>query len=152
MTTAETLTTVLSAIAIVVSVAAYLNSRRESNIADQSAAATIYNQMVVAILELDKIHLNNPKVRTFFYENRPLDPRDELAPQVHAIAEITLDTFEIVLAQIRLNPNRFRTAEPQDRRWITDSFQHSQVLRDDFDAHTQWYGSDLLTLRKQACS
>lgn len=118
-------------------------------IARESASATIYDRMVTAILELDKVHLNNPEVRPFFYDDRPLDPNDKITPKVHAIAEMTVDTFEIVLTQIRLNQDRFRSGE-QDRRWITESFQRSRVLRDTFDATSRWYGPDLLGLRQKA--
>jgi hypothetical protein len=122
---------------------------RHMSIANDSAAATIYDRTTAAVFELDKIHVAYPELRPFFYENRELRKDDPLAPRVFAVAEMTLDTFQIVLTQIRQNPRRYPDYA-SDRHWIVDAFKNSKVLRDYMDAHKTWYAGEVLDLRRQA--
>lgn len=122
--------------AIVVSLGSAVLSIRQSNIANESAAVATYERTFNLVMKLDQVHLDHPEVRPYFYQDRPLDQDDPNANLVHAIAEMTLDQFSIILTQVSSNPNRYVDIRGY-KAWMIDSFKHSRILREYVDDHAR---------------
>jgi hypothetical protein len=138
-----------SLLPLVISIIALSVSIRQWRVVNEATTTTVYDRTVSMVLEIDRAHLNNPKLRPFFYENRHLDKKDPDANQVEALAEVILDCFEILLTEIKDHPNRYPHSDG-DRAWIVDSFKHSEVLRDYLDSHKQWFAGEIFELRQKA--
>jgi hypothetical protein len=134
----------LSVGAIIVSLGSAVLSVRQSNIANESAAVATSERTFNLVMKIDQVHLDHPEVRPYFYQDRPLGQNDPQANLVHAIAEMTLDHFSIILTQVSANPNRYVDIRGY-KAWMADSFKHTSVLPDYLDEHASWYEQNCLS-------
>ena len=49
--------------------------------------------------DLDKVFVQYPELRPYFYANKDIDEKDPVYPRALAVAEYTADTMDSVLAQ-----------------------------------------------------
>jgi hypothetical protein len=136
---------------VLISLIALVVSVEQSRFANEETAASVYNRTANVVLEKDRAYLENYELRPYFYQNRHLDESDPKADKVKAMAELTLDCFQMILAGIDANPHRYSSPE-EDRAWILDSFKHSEVLRDYVAANRRGFSNEMLALRDKAAS
>jgi hypothetical protein len=136
------------ALSIVLSLIALFVSLHQYYIAREGVSVNEYNSGAYPEIELDKAYLANSELRPYFYENKHLDSNDPARMRVLALAEMSLDCFQVVLTQDKEHPNSASKEErDEDFQWIADSFKNSEVLRDYMDSHQSWYQKELRDLR-----
>jgi|SRR6185437_6251618 len=140
--------TVTSAIAVIISALALTVSIHETRLSNEGTASAVYDRTETMILDLDKTFLAHPALRPYFYDNQPLALTDGKGDETRALAELTLDTYEIILSELRDHPDRYQGKDEYDA-WIADGFRNSTVLSKYFDAHSRWYSPALQALRRE---
>jgi len=138
-----------TAVPIFISVAALAVSVRQATLSAEITNSTVYDRGVNVVLDLDKVYLANADIRSYFYENLRLEKADPNLHRVEALAEMTLDTYEIVLLEIRTHPSHYPSLT-EYHQWVIDGFRMSEVLRNYFDKHASWYSKELGELRRSS--
>jgi len=125
-----------------------LNTAQSEQVA-KSVRANVENAIVTHVTSLDQVFMKDPDLTPYFYENKPIDPKDKLYPKVSATAVMVLDVFDLVATQNKHYPEFWDTPEAWDR-WMIDTFSQSPILRNYLDSHPKWYGKNLNALREKA--
>jgi hypothetical protein len=96
------------------------------------------------ILDMDKMFLEHPDLRPYFYQDgtnqiRCIHDDDTNCVQVMAACEFVMDTFDCFLAQrVRYG---HQTIDADWTDWMKDTFSHSPSLALYMDEHQNWYKS-----------
>lgn len=133
---------------IVLSLLALSISLWQVHVANKGVSVNAYTAGSDPEIELDKAYLANHDLRPYFYENKHLDSNNPARTRVLALAEMSLDCFQVVLVQGTDNHDSLTKEEQEeDLNWIAESFKNSEVLRDFLDSHQSWYSKQLRDLR-----
>jgi hypothetical protein len=136
---------VISIIAVIFSVAAsvlsVVSARRDSTV-------VTYNSTTDLTLQVDRLFIDFPHLRPYFYDNVPVPADSGDRNQVLAAAEFFLDVLECIWDR-KSEYSRKDVAAWQ--RWILDLFDTAPVLRTYFVETSTWYPT-LLDLHTQAGS
>lgn len=121
----------------------------ENKLSDRALKEGALVPLKLQQLEIDKIFIEQPHLRKYFYENVPLgDPNSPESAQALAMAEYILDHFAAIL------PHTTVKGEPLTstiwRNYIRDSCANSRVLSDTLRTRRQWYPTDLLIIQREA--
>ena len=135
-----------TALPIVISAIALFVSIRQASLTSETTGSTVYERQFAITLDLSKAFLANSDLRDYFYENRHVDKTDPNFHRIDALAEMTLDTYEIVLTTIREHASRYPNPE-EYYLWIKDGFKMSEALRQCLDRRAGWYSKQLRDLR-----
>jgi hypothetical protein len=127
----------LSIIALVLSVAstvvATLVAYRASN---HGITVTTYNNATELTLQVDRVFVEYPELRPYFYDNEPLTDSAPHRNRVLAVTELYLDVLECIW-------DREREFSPTDRLawrgWIVHAFDNALVLREFYRDRRDWY-------------
>ena len=111
----------------------------------KSIAANILHTAANQTITLDRLFVERPELRPYFYDCKPLDDKDEKSAQVHAAAELMLDVFDVVADQSKNFAEYYERPEAWDN-WITDMFATSPVLRSKLQQSSDWYDYKLQRL------
>jgi hypothetical protein len=99
-------------------------------------------------LEIDKIFIEKPHLRKYFYEDCPvLDPNSEETAQALAMAEYILDHFAAILPHTTVKGERLTFTIW--RNYMRDSFAQSRVLSDTLRTRRQWYPDELFIIQRE---
>jgi len=111
----------------------------------KSVAANILHSTANQVITLDRLFVEKPELRPYFYNCKPLDDKDDKSTQVQATAELMLDVFDVVADQSKDFAEYYERPEAWDT-WIIDMFGTSPVLRDKFQQSSDWYAYKLKRL------
>jgi len=90
--------------------------------------------------EIHQVILNDPQLRPFFYENRPLPDDEMLLNKVAVFSEMVLDFYELISHQKDFMPSDlFDSWET----YIKDLYRRSPVLKDHLHKHSTWYSAEM---------
>jgi hypothetical protein len=95
-----------------------------------------YDRATDLFLEIDRVFIEHPEVRLYFYGNQDLQPGDPIAPKVEAVAELILDVFEWIWRR-----QRELSLKDQEgwRRYILERLDSSTALCDYYKKNSEWY-------------
>ncbi|MDV6297466.1 hypothetical protein ACWEQV_29080 [Rhodococcus aetherivorans] len=104
---------------------------------DQSLEVVTYNGATDLTLQIDRIFIEYPELRPYFYEGQsPIDQDETLRQRVDAVSEFALDALECIW------DHREKYTE-MDREswkiWINEFMASSPRMRGLYEDHTTWY-------------
>jgi hypothetical protein len=110
---------------------------------------TVHGQRESSTLTLDRLFVEYPDLRPYFYDGVDIDAKDPSFRRVQALAEMHLDVFDYKLkhAETFAAYQPFREAE---ERWIRDMFRSSPILRRYCELRKGWYSQKLRDLFAQS--
>jgi hypothetical protein len=119
----------------------------QTSYALQSVEGSIYSNITSQSLAEDKIFIDNPELRPYFYEGKMLEPNDPLKYKIWATAEYVLDFFDSLESQLKKYPNLWIHEKREWEANIVDQFAWSPELCRYLDATRDWYSQELYALR-----
>jgi hypothetical protein len=147
----EKLSLTLSIVGTISLIFVVVQIRQTSQSLRASAFATVANYT----MELDKVFIDDPDLRPYFYNGRDTNELDDKYNQVMATAEFELDFFDATLTQLELRPgeskSEMRAEEMVWRKYIQDSFAKSPALCERIKSNPDWYRENLNDLARQSC-
>ena len=117
--------------------------------------ASMYATMTIQTLEMDKILLEHPQLRPYFYEK--WDPSGltdyETRNKVTIIAEYQLDYFDLVMTQLDYIPTDQDSEEDKEtwKKYFADSFANSPALCKRITDKPGWYMTKLVKIAEDNC-
>jgi hypothetical protein len=119
--------------------------------------ASMYATIGTQTLEMDKVFIENPGLRPYFYEDIDIieekDKDKEKYNQVMAIAEYKVDLFDSIKTQLGYIPKD--KDKNEDRAtwdsYFADSFDKSPALCRHIHSHGSWYMQDLKSIADLHC-
>jgi hypothetical protein len=120
----------------------YFVSRQVSEVADSRRGA-LFDTTAGRMLDLDKLFVDHPDARPYFYEGAtlPSDPNEKQL--ILAIAELHIDYFDTDLLKRATFPSvlsQFPSFEPWIRALFNSSPAMCQIMIDDLDrGEKMWY-------------
>jgi len=121
----------------------------------RSLEATVQNNMLTHVTDLSKLLQENPWAYPYFYENKPVDPKDPHYQELLITAMHFADVLDIVTLQSSQYKNQWQKPDAWDR-WTCDMLERSPILRQFLREHLGWYGDGIkdkfkLVDSKQKC-
>jgi hypothetical protein len=110
----------------------------------ESLKTATYQSVASQIFEVDKILIEHPELRAYFYSDKYIEKNSPHYERVIAVSDLLLDYFDTVLLQMRHFPQVW------PRQWwetyIKDTFTHSPILREHLISIKGWYTEELVHL------
>jgi hypothetical protein len=97
------------------------------------------------MLALDRVFLDHPELRPYFYDGKDLDKSDPRFAQVEAVAEMHLDVFDYALNYRLQFPNEYHFPEGHES-FIREMLAQSPVMRRHLEKKAAWYSPELRAL------
>jgi hypothetical protein len=100
---------------------------------------------------LDKLFIDNPSTRKYFYDDVAIQRGDPLYDSVAATAEYMLDFIDTYFSSAQyMQPD---TSDPDLwRHYFTHIFSNSPITCEILDARSDEYGDDINNLAKEPCA
>lgn len=113
-----------------------------------SAKATIsnvYQNVTYGAVEIDKIFIDNPELRKYFYYNNIYygNKTSELYDKISSIAEMFFDFADSVNTQIECMPKKKSYPWETWKKYFKDLYKRSPILREYWENNKQWYPDSL---------
>lgn len=108
----------------------------------------VYSQREASTLMLDRLFIEYPETRDYFYSGVEIDANHPSYRRVLAIAEIHLDVFDYKLK----HAEHFAEYEPfreVEEKFMRDMFRTSPILRKYCEQRKEWYSPKLQALAQQ---
>jgi hypothetical protein len=123
----------LSVLALAISLVSIVLSVRYTV---RGSKASAYDRATDLFLEIDRIFIEHPEMRAYFYGNEKVPAGDPVVQRVEATAELILDVFEWVWRR------QEELVQRDQEGWCTyilDSLRGSSALLDFHQLHTSWH-------------
>lgn len=135
---------IISTLALIVSMASTAYSYRLSR---HSHDVSTYYGVIHLFGDIDKVMIEYPEIRPYFYQGKVVTSGDLNGPRVKATAELVLDVFEWVWhRQEKLSLEDKDGWEP----YILEVFSNSPALREHYAKCSSWYPATNRLLRQHA--
>ncbi len=119
----------------------------QTRFALQSVESNVFSTVTGQNLETDKMFIQYPELRPYFYLGKDIADTDPLAERAKAAAECLLDYYDSQTSQLKKYPGIWRYEKGSWEANIIDMFAWSPVLCRYLEANKDWYGDDLLRLK-----
>lgn len=120
--------------------------------------ASMYATMTAQTLEMNKIFLQHPDLRPYFYDKKDLSevPDKDIHHTHHRImivAEYQLDYFDLLMTQLDYIPTDEDSEEDKANwnKYFADSFANSPALCKRISLNPDWYMTRLVNISKEKC-
>ena len=115
--------------------------------------ASIYATIANQTLELDKIFIEKPELRPFFYDGVDIKENEKNYNQVMAIAEYHLDFFDSTMTQLGYIPEEQDSKENKEtwNHYFADGFAKSPALCKRIRSNSNWYMRPLVQIACENC-
>ncbi|MES2905741.1 MAG: hypothetical protein V4691_01720 [Pseudomonadota bacterium] len=114
------------------------NKQMEQSI--KQTKLTLHDKTLGYALELDRIFIENPDLRPYFYENRDITEKDPKFRRVLSIAEMHLDTFTFAL-KARSDYPIDHPFPAETEAWIHDVVKSSPIMQRYLQERKDWYSN-----------
>ena len=158
LTVYETLSLLISLLGSVSLLFIYYQVTQTSASLEASAKADIkdaYANIGTFTLEVDKIFIEYPKLRPYFYDGKDITDNDTNYHAVMGMAEMQLDFFDATLTQLLMKPEEDAAEmEAEERLWakyFSKSFATSRVLCKRYADDEDWYRENLKKYASAPC-
>lgn len=101
-------------------------------------------------LSVDKLFIDNPQLRPYFYNNKPITKNDKFYDTVSATAEYLLDYYDSLLVHLNLSPYIEIHYRKTWEASIIDSFLWSPILCSHLEENRPWFNDELFALYEKA--
>jgi len=149
MTPYERWSLVVNVSGIIAIVAGLTYSARQITEMGRQTENAVLHSTLNNITDLDKVMVDNAALRPYFNAGKDIRPDHPDYQKAEAIAEMTLDVFDIITRQRKSFLQLWERTQTWDI-WIKESFISSPLLRRYFEAKQQWYGPKLMRLYEEA--
>jgi hypothetical protein len=153
----EVLNVVFSVIGLV-SLYFLVEQTRLSNLQAEHLARSVesgaYQSIANELLELHKLHLEHPELRSYFRGGRDMRPDDPHYDKALVLAEYQLDFFDSFWVQSQQMPQLLDRRGRAWFSWITymkDSFAMSPLMCRHLDSIKTWYTPEFVEFAKASC-
>jgi hypothetical protein len=104
-------------------------------------------------LEMDKIFIEKPELRPYFYDGVDIKDDDKNYNLVVAVAEYQIDYFDSAMTQMDYLPEDQDSKEDRDtwNQYFADSFAHSPILCKRINQINRWYMQRLVKIAQENC-
>lgn len=119
---AQTIAAVIGATAILIAFFQWQEGQRR---AEQDVYRTISKDWNDHL----KFFVENPELRPYFFSGLPLDPNNQQAERIHAVADVRIDLMDAVMTHMQVQGWTGKEGQPW-RRTFEDAFRNSPVLCD----------------------
>ena len=109
----------------------------------RSLGATVQNNMLTHLTDLNKLLREKPWIYPYFYANQAPDPKDTRYQELLFAAMSYADVLDIVSIQSTQYKEQFESPEAWDK-WTCDMLEHSPILQQYLQEHRTWYGKGLI--------
>jgi hypothetical protein len=96
-------------------------------------------------LALDRVFLDLPELRPYFYEGKDLDEADPLYPKVEAVADMHLDVYGYGLSYRICFPDQYHHPKAYEH-CVRDMLAQSPVMRRRLEKKAAWFAPELREL------
>jgi hypothetical protein len=122
------------------------------NQASASLQAASYQSIANNTLELDKIFIDKPELRPYFYYGRDINQNEKDYDLVMAVAEFLIDFFDSTLTQLEIMPKDKQLDMPAWKKYFSDSFANSPALCKRLQRNPNWYRPNLIEIASEPCA
>lgn len=130
----QLLVNLLDLIVVVVSVIVLF---RQTGLMVKQTRASVYQSIAGQMIEIDRVFLEHPSLKPYFYEGKPLPPVGTSDYyQVMSIAEMLIDFIDSVMTQA---PNMPDYPWSTWQAYFTDLLQASPALQFYWQRYRKWY-------------
>jgi hypothetical protein len=105
------------------------------------------NRSLSNVLTLDRVFLDHPELRPYFFEGKDLKESDPLYAQVEAVADMHLDVFADTLDYCLVFPDDWRRPEGY-KSYIRSRLALSPVMRRRLEKKADWFAPYLQEVLK----
>jgi hypothetical protein len=126
----------------------------QNAIATRGALAETYGTIAAHTLEIDRLFIERPYLRPYFYGGKDLSKADkETYHRVMAMAEFQLDAFDAIMTQRDYLPDDKDKQEDLQtwQRYFEDSFTKSPALCERISWNPDWYMTSLVNIAHAKC-
>lgn len=152
--TYELLNVVFSGLALCVSVFGLIYVVRSLESVERQLENSAFQTINEQMLEQDKIFIENPEIRPYFYDGVSFSDEDrkntKLVNQVKAVADSRLDFYDLLWTQSDYI-EELRVGGPGWQAWacfMRHSFDRSPALRERLVEVERWYTTDFIEAMK----
>jgi hypothetical protein len=149
MTRYETLSPIVQGVGYLLVVVSLLATWMQLRQFSEQNRMTVHQQREGSTLGLDRVFIEYPEIRDYFYGGVDIDEKNPLYARVEAVAELHLDSFDYKLK----HADNFKEYQPfmeVEEVWIRDMFRTSPILQKYVEKRKTWYSQKLRDLRDQA--
>ncbi|HEY0727315.1 MAG TPA: hypothetical protein VGD38_04540 [Pyrinomonadaceae bacterium] len=154
----ETLSLLISLLGSLSLVFIYYQVVQTSTSLEASSKAAIgdaYANIGTFTLDLDKVFIEKPKLRPYFYQGWDISEDHEDYHAVMGIAEMQLDFFDATLTQLEIRPREndleMAAEEKLWEKYFSKSFAKSRVLCKRYADDEDWYRENLKKYASEPC-
>jgi hypothetical protein len=154
LTKFERLSLAISAAAVLISALGFTavivsirTAQEEMGYVGAQTSLQIRDRSLANVLALDRVFLEHPELRPYFYNGKDLDETDPLYPQVEAVAEMHLDVFDYNLNYRILFPQQYHHPEAEES-FIREMLASSPVMRRRLIKKREWFSPYLQDMLK----
>jgi len=121
--------------------------------ATENMQASMYATIATHTFEMDRLFIEHPNLRPYFYGGKDIDEKDKDYDLVIAIAEHQLDYFDATWTQLGYIPDDADKEEDREtwNRYFLDSFANSPILCKRFNMNRSWYMNSLAQKADEGC-
>jgi hypothetical protein len=117
---------------------------RQSSHGVRATLASVYQGMNDNMLQINRLFVDRPSLRPYFYEEQELDREStEERKRIEATAELFISFIDNVLTQMPLLPSHL--AQPW-RTYFASVTTSSPALREFWKRHREWYSDEMKAL------
>jgi hypothetical protein len=124
----------------------------QTKYSEASLRSTAYKAITDQVLEADRLFIERPKLRPYFYSGREISRDNPDYDEVEALAEFQLDYFDSVRHQLSVREAVFGDINLESwDRYFDDSFTNSPILCKRLDETAAWYEKGAVARQQAVC-
>jgi hypothetical protein len=117
-----------------------------------SLQSTAYKAITDQVLEADRLFIEHPKLRPYFYSGVEIGKDNPDYDVVEAMAEYQLDFFDSVQHQLKYRREVFGDIKLETwQRYFDDTFSNSPILCKRLNETATWYEPQAVTRQQAVC-
>jgi hypothetical protein len=137
---------VINALGFTAIIVSIRNAHEQLTYAAAQTKILIRDRHACNVLALDRVFLDHPELRPYFFEGKDLKESDPLYPKVEAVADMHLDVFSYNLEYRHVFADHYG---PQDYdRYIREMLALSPVMKRRLEAKAAWFSPHLQEVLK----
>jgi hypothetical protein len=147
LTLYEILSLCVSSVGFIAVTISVFSLMRQTRLGNSSLMSSSYQSTATQILKIDELFVNNPSIRTYFYNRKDISIHDDEYQHIIAICEYLLDIFDSYLIQLRHFPGVWPSGWWEE--YMIDLFKESIVLCDYIKLRKKWYTNNLYKMMEE---
>jgi len=102
---------------------------------------SVHQSTSASVITVDRMLVDKPNLYKLLYKDAPVTDMDN-REEIEAAAQTILDLLDLSVTQVTEFGSEWVAPYAWDN-WIIDMFDHSPVIREYYETHSQWYGPGL---------